>query len=131
MVGNGRHLHRIAVHPFRVIRTHRPSNRRRRKVRRPCQRWHQGAHAKSPKPCLEEATARFGKLADTPTGGTTSGFQRSFRAQGELGRDWVEGGGHNVGCYFTALSADGKTVAWGGAAEKDQKLTDTTVRQRP
>jgi uncharacterized protein (TIGR03067 family) len=27
--------------------------------------------------------------------------------------------------YFTALSADGKTVAWGGAEEKDKKVTGT------
>jgi WD40 repeat protein len=31
----------------------------------------------------------------------------------------------NAGIFFTALSADGKTVAWGGAEEQDKKITGT------
>ena len=34
-------------------------------------------------------------------------------------------GSNNAGVQFTALSADGKTVAWGGVEEKDKKITGT------
>jgi WD40 repeat protein len=34
-------------------------------------------------------------------------------------------GSHNAGVYFASLSADGKTVAWGGAEEQDKKITGT------
>jgi uncharacterized protein (TIGR03067 family) len=34
-------------------------------------------------------------------------------------------GSNNAGIYFAALSADGKTVAWGGTEEQDQKITGT------
>jgi WD40 repeat protein len=37
----------------------------------------------------------------------------------------VNGAGTNAGVYFAALSADGKTVAWGGAEEQDKKITGT------
>jgi WD40 repeat protein len=37
----------------------------------------------------------------------------------------VNGAGTNAGVFFAALSADGKTVAWGGAEEQDKKITGT------
>src|SRR5262245_37958412 len=37
----------------------------------------------------------------------------------------LRAGGHNAGVYFTALSADGKTVAWGGAEEREAQITGT------
>jgi WD40 repeat protein len=39
--------------------------------------------------------------------------------------DGPPGAGTNAGVYFTALAADGKTVAWGGAEERDKKITGT------
>jgi len=35
------------------------------------------------------------------------------------------GAGSNAGIFFTALSADGQSVAWGGAEERDKKITGT------
>ena len=37
----------------------------------------------------------------------------------------MNGAGTNAGVFFAALSADGKTVAWGGAEEQDKKITGT------
>ena len=34
-------------------------------------------------------------------------------------------GSNNAGFFFAALSADGKTVAWGGVEEQDGKSTGT------
>jgi hypothetical protein len=39
--------------------------------------------------------------------------------------DWLKGGGHNEGVFFVALSAEGKSVAWGGAEERDRNITGT------
>jgi WD40 repeat protein len=36
-----------------------------------------------------------------------------------------DAGSNNAGVYFAALSADGKTVAWGGTEERDKKITGT------
>src|ERR1700683_5426235 len=56
----------MAVHPFLVIRTHRPRNRRRSKVRCPCKRWQKGRTL--------IAQNRVWR----------SGLQRSFREKGDL-----------------------------------------------
>jgi hypothetical protein len=37
----------------------------------------------------------------------------------------VNGAGTNAGVFFAALSADGKTVAWGGTEEQDKKIKGT------
>ncbi len=55
-----------------------------------------------------------------------TGKERAFYwAPFNNGEPGPGGAGTNCGIYFTALSADGKTVAWGGAEERDKKITGT------
>jgi RNA polymerase sigma factor (sigma-70 family) len=56
---------------------------------------------------------------ETATGKARASFLAPFNFNGH------NAGGANAGVFFSALSADGKTVAWGGAEEKDKKITGT------
>jgi RNA polymerase sigma factor (sigma-70 family) len=78
---------------------------------------------------LVSATASFG--AAEQEGGYA--VQRWEAATGKAGATyWAPfnsggppGAGTNAGVFFTALSADGKTVAWGGAEGRDKQITGT------
>ena len=56
---------------------------------------------------------------DLATGKARAAFWSPFNFSGP------GGAGTNAGVFFSALSADGKTVAWGGAEEKDKRITGT------
>jgi len=56
---------------------------------------------------------------EAATGKARASFRAPFNFNGH------NAGGANAGVFFSALSADGKTVAWGGAEEKDKKITGT------
>jgi RNA polymerase sigma factor (sigma-70 family) len=78
---------------------------------------------------LISATASFGEMPgegglavqhwEVASGKVRSTFWAPINAGGP------PGAGTNAGVFFAALSADGKTVAWGGAEKREEKVTGT------
>jgi len=56
---------------------------------------------------------------EVATGKARATFLAPFNLNGH------NAGGANAGVFFSALSADGKTVAWGGVEERGKKITGT------